>query len=87
MIDYFSRYVEVTKLSTTTSASVISALKSNFARNGIPDLLISDNGPQYSAKEFKNLQSLMKLHTRQAVLITHRGMGKQRGQLRLLRSC
>ena len=52
MIDYFSRYVEVTKLSTTTSASVISALKSNFARHGIPDLLISDNGPQYSAKEF-----------------------------------
>ncbi len=32
---------------------MISALKSNFARYGIPDVLISDNGPQYSAKEFE----------------------------------
>ena len=54
VIDYFSRYVEVLQLSQTTSASVISALKSIFARHGIPDTLISDNGPQYSAKEFED---------------------------------
>ena len=40
-------------MSKTTSASVITALKSVFARYGIPDVLISDNGPQYSAKEFE----------------------------------
>ena len=54
VIDYFSRYIEITKLSTTTSTSIIEALKSIFSRHGIPDSLTSDNGPQYSAKEFED---------------------------------
>ena len=35
-IDYFSRYPEVIKLSSTTSSSVIAALKTVFARHGVP---------------------------------------------------
>ena len=53
VIDYFSRYIEVTKLSTTTSASVILAMKSMFSRHRIPEVLISDHGPQYAAREFE----------------------------------
>ena len=34
--DYFSRYLEVTKLTNTTTAGVISALKPLFAKYGIP---------------------------------------------------
>ena len=44
----------MTKPSKTTSASVITALKPIYTRHGIPDALISDNGPQYSAKEFED---------------------------------
>ena len=50
--DYFSRYLEVIKLTTTTSSSVISALKSLFAKYGIPEEVVSDNGPQYASAEF-----------------------------------
>ena len=53
VVDYFSRYMEVQTLSTTTSAGVIRALKAIFARHGIPATLISDNGPQYSSQEFQ----------------------------------
>ena len=53
LVDYFSRYAEVIKLQSTTSSSVISAMKSVFSRYGIPELLISDNGPQYVSNEFK----------------------------------
>ena len=52
-IDYFSRYPEVITLSSTTSKSVILALKTIFARHGIPETVISDNGPQYSSEEFQ----------------------------------
>ena len=51
-VDYFSRYPEVTQMTTTTSAAIITALKSIFARHGIPEVVRSDNGPQYSALEF-----------------------------------
>ena len=32
--------------------SVVKALKSMFARFGIPEIVVSDNGPQYSSQEF-----------------------------------
>lgn len=53
-VDYFSKFPEITKLRDTTSSSVIIALKSMFARHGIPDVVISDNGPQYASAEFKD---------------------------------
>ena len=52
LMDYFSRFPEVTQLKSTTSSSVINALKTFFARYGIPETLVSDNGPQYSSTEF-----------------------------------
>ena len=52
VVNYFSRYPEVKKLSSTTSSSVIESLKTIFARFGIPEIVISDNGPQYSSREF-----------------------------------
>ena len=51
LVDYFSRYPEVIKLSATTSAAVINVM-SIFARHGIPETVRSDNGPQFSAEEF-----------------------------------
>ncbi len=50
--DYFSCYPEVSRLTTTTSAAVITAMKAVFTRHGIPEVLHSANGPQYSSHEF-----------------------------------
>ena len=51
--DYFSRYLEVVRLKTTTSTSIIRALKMIFSQYGIPEVLRSDNGLQYASKEFE----------------------------------
>ena len=56
-VDYFSRYPEVIKLSNTTSKGVIAALKCTFAHHGIPEILLSDNGPQYSSLDMKEFAS------------------------------
>ena len=53
VVDYFSRFPEVITLSSTTSKSVILAMKAIFARHGIPQVVVSDNGPQFSSDEFK----------------------------------
>ena len=48
VMDYYSRIVEVLKLTSTTSFSVIAHLKVMFARFGMPATLISDNGPHWN---------------------------------------
>ena len=52
VVDYFSRYCEIGVLRKSTSQEVINHLKAIFARHGIPETVISDNGPQYSSAEF-----------------------------------
>ena len=55
VVDYFSRYPEVIQLRSTTLGSVVEALKAIFARYGIPETVVSDNGPQYASEEFSKL--------------------------------
>ena len=52
-VDYFSNFFEVDYLSTTTSNTVVKKLKGHMARYGIPDEVVSDNGPQYDSEEFQ----------------------------------
>ena len=52
VVDYYSRWIEVSHLKTMTSNAVIHSLKTIFARFGIPELVYSDNGTQYTSSEF-----------------------------------
>lgn len=52
VVDYYSQYIEIALLKRTTAAEVITHMKSIFARHGIPELCVSDIGPQYSSEEF-----------------------------------
>lgn len=52
-VDYYSRFFELDRLNSTTSAAVIHKLKAAFARHGIAETVVSDNGPQYASKEFE----------------------------------
>lgn len=53
VVDYYSRFFELERLYSCTSAAVISKLKSTMARHGIAETIISDNGPCYSSSEFQ----------------------------------
>ena len=47
-----SNYIEVAHLNAAKSHSVIKEMKSVFARYGIPDVLVTVNGPQFASAEF-----------------------------------
>ena len=47
--DYYSNFIEVENISKANTTGVSKAM---FARYGVPDVLISDNGPQFASAEF-----------------------------------
>lgn len=52
VVDYHSRYPEVIYMRSTNSEAVINAVKSIFARFGIPAVVQSDNRPQFASHAF-----------------------------------
>lgn len=59
VVDYYSKYPEITNLhKNLTSQNVINKLKSIFARHGIPKILISDSGKQFTSSEFQNFAKI-----------------------------
>ena len=53
IVDYYSRYFEMEKFTSCTSSAVITKCKASFARHGIPDTVVSNNGLCYSSIEFR----------------------------------
>ena len=58
--DYFSGFIEFAKLNTQTSREVITHCKSIFARHGIPVKVVSDNGPCFNSREFRDFAEAWK---------------------------
>ncbi len=52
VVDYFSRYIEVANLPKLVTSTIVERLKVIFARFGIPETLVTDNGPQFASCEF-----------------------------------
>ena len=51
-VDYFSNFFEIDRLYDTTTKAVILKVEKHMARYGIPDELVSDQGPQFRSNEF-----------------------------------
>ncbi|XP_011860291.1 PREDICTED: uncharacterized protein K02A2.6-like, partial [Vollenhovia emeryi] len=54
IVDAYSKWPEIFKTTATTSSRTIELFSEAFARNGLPDTLITDNGVQFTSDEFKN---------------------------------
>ena len=81
MVVYYSRFIEVTRLGGLSTEAVIRAVKGIFARHGVPQEVVSDNGPLFSSREhFRASVGSMVLNTSLAAHFIHSPMGKQSGQ-------
>ena len=52
VIDAHSKWPEVVVMPSTTSTKTTEALESLFAKYGLPEQFVSDNGPQFTSQEF-----------------------------------
>ena len=57
VVDYFSNFWEIDHLPDTKASTTIKKLKCHFARQGIPDIVISDNGPQFACDKCAHFAS------------------------------
>ena len=53
LVDYYSKFIEVTKLKDLTSLETIEVLKEHFSRHGISAKLVTVCASQYTSKEFE----------------------------------
>ena len=53
IVDYYSKFIEVIQINALTSKHIISTLQETFCRFGIPAVVVSDNGPQFASKEYR----------------------------------
>lgn len=90
VVDYYSRFIELALLSTMRSSETIRHLRSIFARHGIPEQLVTDNGSQFTSQEFRQFtETYQILHTTSSPLFPQsNGMAERAVQTakRLIRS-
>ena len=55
VVDYYSRWIEIFQMTSTTSQLVVSQFKGIFARFGEPTQLVTDNGPQLQSHKFQRV--------------------------------
>ncbi|XP_014675843.1 PREDICTED: uncharacterized protein K02A2.6-like [Priapulus caudatus] len=61
-VDSYSGWFEPNTVKDTSTKTVVQKLKSHFSRFGIPDMLISDSGSQFTSREFKDFAVSWGLH-------------------------
>ena len=90
-VDYYSCFFEVDHLQVSTSQAVIKKFKPHFARYGIPDTLVSDNGPQFISNEFQEFSEKFQFHHVTTSPYHHQSNGKAESAVkqakRILRTC
>ena len=54
--DFYSGWFEIDLLPSPNTSTVVQKLKAHMSRYGIPEVLLTDNGPQFDSSEFKQFQ-------------------------------
>ncbi|KAL5017694.1 hypothetical protein ScPMuIL_005222, partial [Solemya velum] len=86
VVDYFSNFIEVDLLTTTTSARVIMFLKKHFARYGIPKVVVSDGGPQFVSQEFRTFVSSWSINHVMSSAMHQQANGKAESAVKIMKT-
>lgn len=57
LIDSFSKWIEVWVMSSTSTTKTLEKLRGAFSAYGLPEVLVSDNGPQFTSAEFADFMN------------------------------
>ena len=87
VIDEYSRFPEVEIVTSTSARSTIPKLDAIFARQGIPEVLKSDNGPPFNGVELKNFAEHLGFQHRKITPLWPRANGEAERFMMTLEKC
>ncbi len=84
VVDDFSRFPEVEIVSSTSARAVLPKLDAIFARQGIPEIVRSDNGPPFNGREFAEFAEQLGFKHRKCTPLWPRANGEAERFIRTL---
>ncbi|GFR75040.1 Pol polyprotein [Elysia marginata] len=62
IVDAHSKWMDVCVMSKITASDTIFHLRSVFTSHGLPDTIVSDNGPTFTSQEFQDFMRYNNIH-------------------------
>lgn len=84
VIDDYSRFPEIEIVHSTSAAVVIPRLDAIFARQGVPEILRSDNGAPFNGQQFTKWASTVGFHHRKVTPLWPRANGEAENFMKTL---
>ena len=84
VVDYYSRYIEIQVMKSTTTDKIIASLKRIFLTHGLPISIVTDNGSQFISEEFRNFVESEGIHHRMTTPLWPQANGEIERQNRSL---
>lgn len=86
MVDHFSDFFECCKLADLTPQSVIVIMKEQFARYGVPEKVISDNGTHFVNREMREFASKYEFQHATSSPYHQQGNGKAESAVKIAKN-
>ena len=85
-VDHFSDFIEVDELDNTLSTTIIKKSKAQFSRHGIPEILLTDNGPQFISADFEKFCNDFKIDHITSSPYWPKGNGKAEAAVKIIKT-
>ena len=86
VVDYDTNFIEIDLLPSQTSICTITLLKKHFARYGIPRVIVSDAGPQFTFQEFTSFMTSWSISHHTSSPMHRRANGKAESAVEIMKS-
>ena len=86
VVDYYSNFIEIDLLTTMTSVRIVTLLKKHCARYGIPRMIVSDGGPQFTSQEFNSFVEDWGINHVTSSPMHQRANGKAESAVKIMKS-